>query len=129
MAYRRSTAEQSTLMEPGRRDRPVLIQQRPTADAKDSAGAPSDGPWTTLASLVWMSKEDVSLDERFTANQESAYADSRWEMPYRADMDPDLVDVAKVRRLVYLGRTFDVVAGSVIGRREGIELFTLAKTG
>jgi hypothetical protein len=42
-------------------------------------------------------------------------------------MDPDLLDVPKRRRLVYKGRTYDIVAAGQIGRNEGVELLTLAK--
>jgi hypothetical protein len=49
-------------------------------------------------------------------------------MYYRADMDPDLVDVPKARRLVFGGRVHDIAAAQHLGRREGIELSTKATT-
>lgn len=119
---------QSGLMEPGQRDRRVTIQQRPAADASETSGFPVDGPWTTLVSCD-MAKFDVGGRERFQSAQTSAAYDTRWEMEYRADMDPELVDVAKLRRLVYAGRTYDIVAASQIGRRDGVEITTLAKVG
>lgn len=112
-------------MEPGERDRRVTIQQ--AADTEDTTGFPQQ-TWTTLTT-VFMRKVDASGRERFVAQQLSSPYDSQWEMSYRADMDPDLLDVSKFRRLVYKGRTFDIVNASLIGRNEGIELLTLARQG
>lgn len=106
----------------GLRDRRVTIEQLTTEST--GGGFPTED-WSTLAE-EWMSKRDLSADERFVAHQVSAFADTQWQMAYRADMDPDLIDVPKKRRLVYQGRTYDVVAGSNIGRERGIDLLTLA---
>lgn len=110
----------------GCRDRQVTIQQRPVADATATSGFPKDD-WTTLAT-AFMEKIDVSGSEAFRAQQLAAKYDTRWKMPYRADMDPDLLDVPKLRRLLFQGRTFDIVAATQIGRKRGIELTTLAST-
>jgi hypothetical protein len=72
-----------------------------------------------------MNRLDVRADERFAANQPGAFLETTWQMPYRSDMDPDLVDVPTARRLVYLQRVYDIKAASSVGR-EGIELLTLA---
>lgn len=113
-------------MEPGERDRAVTIQQLTESTA--TSGFPKEG-WTTLATPIWMRKMDRKGDERFRADQNAAAYETQWEMGYRSDMDPELVDVAKKRRLLYQGRVHDIVMGSVIGRREGIELLTIAGTG
>jgi len=68
-------------------------------------------------------------DERFRAEQFSAQAMTHWEMEYRDDMDPELVDVPKQRRLNYLGRIYNITAARQIGRQEAIELDTQAKVG
>jgi hypothetical protein len=117
-------------VEPGERDRDVRIDQRSgTTDAKQRSGYPVEAAaWSTLAARVPMKKVDVSARERFTENQVAAAYDTVWEMEYRADMDPELVDIPKTRRLFYEGRVHDVVDASQIGRREGIELVTLAST-
>lgn len=115
-------------VEPGLRDRVVTIQQTSTTDAADaSSGAPVQA-WTTLVAGMPASKTDVSGWERFQQNQISARYDQRWVINYRADMDPDLVDVPKVRRLLVGSRVLEIVAASEIGRREGIELLTLGST-
>jgi hypothetical protein len=109
-------------MEPGERDR----------DGDDSA---ADGrPWVIgfrrrsgrrWRPRVFMRKLDTKASERFVAGQLSGEATTQWEMGYRADMDPELVDVTKKRRLVYQGRIYDITSASQIGRREGMELLTI----
>jgi SPP1 family predicted phage head-tail adaptor len=110
-------------MDAGERDRQVTLQQV-TEGTTDSDGFPLE-PWSTLAS-VFAKRIDLGGSEMFKASQLSAPYDTRWEIAYRTDMDPDELDIPKVRRLVYKGRPYDIVAASEIGRREGIELFTLS---
>lgn len=110
-------------IDPGERDRLVTVQQRGVDDA-DDVGEPVE-TWTTLVS-AYMKRIDASGRERFQASQVSAPYDTRWEMSYRADMDPDLVDVPKLRRLSYKGRYYDIVHAALINRQDGIELSTLA---
>lgn len=109
----------------GDRDREVTIQR--VTDGIADSGMPIE-TWRLL-STEFMAKVDLTARERFQASQMSASADARFEMAYREDMDPDLVDVPKARRLVYRGRTYDITMARLIGRNEGIELFTLAKVG
>lgn len=110
----------------GERDKQVTIQQ-----ATDTRGATSRAAVRTWADLatVPMSKTDSSGRERFTAGQTSASFGSVFTLYYRADMDPDLVDVTKLRRLVYAGRVYDITSGRVLGVRQDIELVTLAAGG
>jgi len=112
-------------MDPGERNRLVTIQQ--VTDGQDTEGAPTES-WATLTQ-AWAAKMDLTGRERLAAEQMTASYDTRWQIGYRADMDPELVDVAKVRRLIYQGRNYDIVAASMVGLREGIELYTLAKVG
>lgn len=102
-----------------------MIQQADTTIA--TSGAPKES-WFTLASPVWMSKRDMRGDERWKTDQVTAKFDSLWDMSYRADMDPELVDVPKLRRLVYQNRTYQIVSATLIGRREGVQLATIAST-
>lgn len=115
-------------IEPGRLDRNVVIEQRPATDAVEGSGFPSDGPWTTL-DQAWMAKLDLSGRERFAQQQTSAAADTLWLSHYRADLDPDRLDVPKLRRLRYQGRAYDIVNAEHLGRCEGIVLTTLVNTG
>jgi head-tail adaptor len=106
----------------GRRYVLVAVEQLTT---ETSGGFPVE-TWTTLGPW-WVHKRDLRMDERFVANRESAYAETEWHGPYRADMNPDLIDVQKVRRIIYQGRIHDIVAGTLIERRS-IELLTLASS-
>lgn len=124
MARRNLPFGGATPMEPGERDRRVTIQQRTAAKA--GSGYPKE-TWTTLTT-AYMRILDLSAMERFKASQNAAAAETQWEMGYRDDMDPEQVDVPTTRRLVYQGRTYDITSASMIGRREGIELLTIAKT-
>lgn len=112
-------------MEPGLRTRSVTIQYRSSTD-----GAFPEDDWTTERSVTaWMSVEPVRASERFVAGQTSAKQELRFEMGYRADMDPMLVDVPRERRLVYQSRTYDILAAESIGMNEGVALITLSKVG
>lgn len=93
-----------------------------------TGGSFPTGSWTTLAT-AWMERIDTSGDERFTAEQLSAPSQVRWRMPYQSNMDPEAIDVAKVRRLTYKGRIYDILSGTPIGEHCQIELETKAKAG
>ena len=113
-------------MESGERDRAVTIQQ--LTESGDDSGFPKED-WTTLASPVWMRRMDARGNERFVSDMNAAKYETQWEMGYRPDMDPELIDVAKKRRIVYQGRVHQIVMASQIGRREGVELLTIAGSG
>ena len=114
-------------MEPGERDWVITIQQLDTPDDVDDSGAPIEN-WVDLVDMP-AAKFDVRGMERFAAQQLSASYDVKWEINYRLDMDPELVDIAKHRRVVHRGRVYDIVGATMLGRREGVELLTLAKVG
>lgn len=100
----------------------VTIQQ-----AVESLGA-SRQPiltWSTLTT-AWMSRLEKSAREQFRSEQTSSASTVVWVMRYAASMSPDVVDVAKLRRLVYQGRTYDILDARIMGRRDWIELTTLA---
>lgn len=107
----------------GTLDREVTIQHLVTPEA--DSGYPTE-TWEDLVD-VWMAKVDARGAERFRASQLSAPYDTRWRMHWIDEMDPDVVDVPKRRRLVYRGRIFDITAAMEMGWQDGIELYTLAK--
>jgi len=111
-------------LERGELDRYITIEQR--TETIGTSGFP-DYTWSELAK-VYASRTDLSGAERFQADQLSTRFDTRWETGYRSDLDPDEVDVPKTLRIVYKLRNYDIVSASVIGRREGIEMLTLAST-
>lgn len=107
----------------GRRDKLVDVQ---LLSSETSGGFPVP-TWTTSPVKWWLHKRELRADERFASNQESAFAETEWHGDYRADMDPDLIDVPAKRRLVYNGRTYDIVAAALIEKR-GIEVLTLVSS-
>lgn len=115
------------MLEPGLRDRRITIQQRSATDAKGPSGRPIE-TWTDLVTL-YAHKRAMSGSETYRASQWSAKANGVFEINYRADMDPDLVDVAKLRKVVYESREHDVVFVEEVGRRDGLHIYTLAKVG
>lgn len=109
----------------GQRDTRVTIQTLTEATA--TSGLPRE-EFDDLAE-VWAHKRQRSGDERFSSQQTSARSTTEWTVPYRCDMDPDLVDVAKERRIVYRGRVYDIVAAELLSRGGDILLTTIAKVG
>lgn len=105
-------------------DREVTIQQLSVA----GSGYPTE-TWTELDSGVWMSKEDMRTSgfyaERVAAAQIAARYDTKWQLQWRDDMDPDVIDVPAKRRLLYRGRAYDIVQAAELGRQEGIVLYTI----
>lgn len=109
----------------GALDREVTIQARTDAT---STGFPAD-TWTTLEAGVWMARQAPTGAERFRAAQLSAVVETTWVCHYREDMDPDLVDVARDRRLVYQGRIYDITSVTELERLAVLELRTLGASG
>lgn len=121
---------QREMLAAGRRRNAVRIEQRTATDIVDPSGIPTEeDQWTELSDPEFMAKTDLGASEAFEASQESAQVDTVWVMPYRSDMDPEQLDVPKLRRLQYLSRYYDITGASMIGNREGIELQTLARSG
>jgi len=109
----------------GARDRWVTIQARPAGDSHDS-GFPTD-EWTDLA-VVAMAREDLEAVEGVRGAQTIAIATTRWELPYRADCDPELVDVPQSRRLLFHGRVYDILSATPIGRHVALAFVTQAQS-
>lgn len=117
---------------------PALIGER-TKRVTVQAGTPRAGAsklpimdWTTAATRTfYMRRIDASGSEKLASAQFQASVESEWEMPYSAWMDPELVDVPKLRRLVFQGRTYDIHRAVVRDDPEGkqIRLFTLGRSG
>lgn len=113
----------------GKRIYPITVQQRTVG--KDEDDAPIEA-WTTLRQVM-ASKEDMPLNdsrEQFQGVQLAARMETAWGLPYNADMDPDLVDVAAERRLLHRGRVYDITRGTL--EREGgrgIVLYAIASVG
>jgi SPP1 family predicted phage head-tail adaptor len=78
--------------------------------------------WSELAT-VWASKRDVSDSERVASAEVSAEIGTRWQIRW----DSAWSNLSPLDRLVYEGRTFEIVAVKELGRREGIEISSIAR--
>lgn len=108
----------------GQRNRLVTIQQ--LTESRDATTREPVESWTTLRQ-AYMSVDPMRGSERFAAHQTTAAGDTVWEMPYVEDMDPEVVDVPKSRRLLFRGRVYDITSAIHEGMRACIELTTLSK--
>lgn len=120
------TKSESKMLEAGERDKPVTIEQ--LVETVDASGSPT-GTWSTLEQVEWMSRRTLSGTERIAAIQVSAPVDTLWTLAYREDMDPDLLDVPKLRRLRYENRTFNIRFAQTLDYKAGIQLTTVSKSG
>lgn len=111
----------------GQRDKLITIER--ITDGKAASSFPTETPGQP--STVWASQEYVSLDERVQSSQLMASAVVRWEVPYHYDLDPDRFDVAKTRRVKYLGRVYNIISAEMMPREAGraIVLTTQAQVG
>jgi len=106
----------------GARDRLITVQA--LTESVGESRRPVE-TWDTLME-VWAAKTDIGGRERLVADQLSAPYDTKWQLPYSPEIDPDLVDVRKTRRLVVSGRVHDIVSAEEIGLKRGVEVRTLA---
>lgn len=109
-------------MSAGVRDRAVTVERK----VEPTGGSFPSDTWITLSERVYMSRLDLRADERYASAQDSAFMETQWQGPYDPDMDPELIDVAAKRRLVYRGRVYNIRSASIMERRLGIEYITLA---
>ena len=109
----------------GQMDRLVRIQQ--ATETRDATTKAPTTTWTTLGD-AFMAARPARGRERFTAEQLSASGDTVWTTHYREDLDPEIVDVPKSRRLRYRGRTYEITSAMHLGMREGVELVTIASS-
>jgi hypothetical protein len=97
--------------------------------AESDGGYPVE-TFTDLPPAVYMSKNIgrrlETEDFEATAAQVAARMQTEWQMPYRVDMDPDLIDVPKMRRLKDGVRTYDIVGAEKLGPT--IRIATVAAT-
>jgi hypothetical protein len=104
----------------GVRDRLVAILA--LSETVDDGGFPVEA-WAPLPPDEFMWKHDLPVGERFAerfvAEQWSARQFTEWECGFRADMDPDVVNVPKTRRLSYRGREYQVVQATVLPHEDG----------
>lgn len=112
------------MIDPGARDRSIVVQSRPSTDAVDASYAPVD-TWSDLCTM-WALKRRASGGERNRLGQTTVAAIDVFEVNYRADLDPEQLNVPKLRRILFNGRVYDVIDAEVVDRRDGIRLYALA---
>lgn len=109
----------------GQMDRLVTIQQ--ATETRDATTRAPKTVWATLGT-AFMSVRPARGNERFTADQMSASIENVWSTPHRADMDPYAIDVPKMRRLAYQGRTHEIVRAESDSLNDGLQLYTIASS-
>lgn len=110
----------------GKRDR--LIQLVPIEQGRAPSGFPTETDDTPEIRL-WVSKDDIGGRERIVMDQTSAPFDTRFVLPFSDAYNPNTVNVPKVFALDYAGKRYDIVAAAEIGRRDGVEVLTIARRG
>ena len=109
----------------GQMDRLVTIQQ--ATETRDPVTRAPKTAWATLGT-AFMAVRPARGNERFTANQLSAAIENVWSTHHRADMDPYAIDVPKMRRLSYQGRTHEIVRAESDSLNDGLNLYTIASS-
>ncbi len=107
----------------GERNLLVTIQQ--LTESEDSEGMPLE-TWTLLTT-AHASRMPLGGREQMAAAHLQSPFDTQWQMAYRPEMDPDLVNVMKSRRLVYQGRIHDIVDAKMVGQKRAVELATVSR--
>lgn len=109
-------------MDAGRRNLLVRVQYR--SDGTSDSEFPVNDWDVTEEKQIFMNRQSARGSERLMAMQVQATYDATWNMAYRTDMDPDLVDVTAERRIVWQGRVHDIVSAAIHEDRMEIELQT-----
>lgn len=103
-------------MRAGRLDRMVTLQQR--VPTRNSFNEQID-TWTELATVPASALFNRG-QERFVAQQAAAEVDVLFTIRWRADITP-------MNRLVFEGRTYNIVSVAELPRRRGLELMATAR--
>ena len=106
-------------MRAGAMDRRITLER--FAETRDEYNEPVRA-WSPLATR-WASYEPLSDGERFRASETAANASARFVIRWStavADLNPR-------DRLVFEGKTFDIVHVKEVGRRKGLEITAAAR--
>ena len=103
----------------GKMDRRITLQRATVT--YDALNNPVQ-TWATLAT-VWASKEDISDSERVAAKEVGAEITTRFQIRYSTDVS----DLNPKDRLTYNSDTYQIVGVKEIGRREGLEITSVAR--
>jgi SPP1 family predicted phage head-tail adaptor len=103
-------------MQSGRMDRLVVLQA--VTETRSASGAVTQA-WATLAT-VWAQLVSSRGSERLEAAGEQARQTRIWRIRHRTD-------ITNKHRLTYDGTVHEILSITEIGRREGLELQTVAR--
>lgn len=112
-------------MNPGELIRRVTFQSLTSVKGTTGFGTEVWVDFVTVAAA----KKDLRGEERLQAAQLSSPFDTMWQTWYRKDLDPDVLDVTRVRRIIYQGRIYDITRAmpiEIFNMRQGLEFETLA---
>ena len=98
-------------MRAGELDRKITVER---AMAVTSGTGEVTHTWATFAT-IWARRVPIKADEYFTAQQVNAPVDARFQIRWRDGLDSAM-------RLVYDGKTYDILSIQEIGRREGYDI-------
>lgn len=105
-------------MDAGKLDRRITIERYGVTYNADNE--PTEG-FTALAT-VWASVEYASDGEKARAAEVAATVSVRFQIRYSSMVK----DVNPKDRVIYEGKTFDIVGVKELGRREGLEISAAA---
>ena len=105
-------------MQAGALDRRITIERYGVTYNADNE--PTEA-WTTLAT-VWASIQYASDGEKVRAAEVGATVSVRFQIRYSSTVK----DVDAKDRILYDGKTFDIVGVKELGRREGLEISAAA---
>lgn len=105
-------------MDAGRLDRRITIEE--LTESRDSVGGVVS-TWDPRC-LIWAQKVPITAREKFAPQQLAADADTRFRIRY-----PNFTVSPKRHRVKDGVQTYDIRGVLEVGRREGLDLLTLAR--
>lgn len=106
-------------MQAGNLDRRITLQRATVTRDEYNAEVST---WATLATVA-ASYEPIKDGERFRAGERAADMSTRFQVRYSSDVS----GLTAEDRLIFEGRTYEIEHVKEIGRREGLELTTVAR--
>lgn len=103
----------------------ITIEQLNTPEGVDPDQYPLE-EWTPLRTVYAQRLNPRAGEETFEAGgaQVMAIASTVFRIRYRADMDPDRIDIPKRRRLVFDGSTLNIIDARAVDWKTTVELVT-----
>lgn len=106
-------------MQAGKLDRRITLQRATITRDEYNAEVST---WADLVT-VWASYEPIRDGERFRAGERASELSARFQIRYSSQVS----GVTSEDRLQFDGRTYEIEHVKEIGRREGLELTTVAR--